>query len=196
MELVGGSEEMREKGKGERKERNLTLRSYAGYVQDEMGQTEMYADSDSDVERALKQRKTKKDKQNEKNKQDEEDRERMAMDLLNAKTRRVYPLFFSLFSPLAHSLFTSFPRSRFNLINRSVKSIKGRLERAEAMNENLMAKRVAIEKQKKKEAREAMNAVPSTPATTSEDKGKNKGKGKKRKEGETTNDKPAKKSKK
>jgi len=137
---------------------------FDGYVQDALGQTETYSDSDDDdLEDALKKKpKTKKEIQEENKKKEEDARENQLIGLLNAKTKR------------------------------KVRSIKGRLERREAENENLENKRKEVEKKKKKAAKEAHKALPiATPAVVPQEKEKSN----KRKDTAGDN-KPAKKAKK
>lgn len=113
-------------------------RSYAGYVEDETGKTEMYEDSaesgsDSEVDEAVKRKpKTRKELIEERMKKEENEMEEMSIDLLNRKKRRL------------------------------VKSIKGRLERNKVLNDALMEKRVAIEKKEKTAAKKAKKALPPT----------------------------------
>jgi pescadillo protein len=137
-------------------------RSYAGYVQDEKGETEMFPDdeTDDDLEAALKKKPlTKKEKMAEAKKKDDEERESMAIDLLTKRTKR------------------------------KVLSIKNRLIRNKAVNDTLMDKRIAIEKQKKKEAKAAMKALPEEPQPVEKN-------GKRKEDGSTGGNKSAKKPKK
>eukprot|EP00026_Physarum_polycephalum_P003953 Phypoly_transcript_03970.p1 GENE.Phypoly_transcript_03970~~Phypoly_transcript_03970.p1 ORF type:complete len:669 (+),score=173.24 Phypoly_transcript_03970:69-2075(+) len=108
-------------------------KSYAGYVQDELGETELFPDSDDDeMDEALKKKTpTKREKRMQAIKKDEEERENMAIDLLNRKTKS------------------------------KVLSIKNRLIRKEETNNVLMEKRRAIEKKKKKEENQKRKALPT-----------------------------------
>lgn len=143
---------------------------YDGYVQDTLGQTETYSDSeDEELEEALKKKpKTKKELQEEARKKEADTLENQAIGLLPAKMKR------------------------------KVRSIKGRLERRDAQNEALEQKRVNIEKKKKKAAKEAHKALPATPAVPAapvqESKGKDNNNNKRKKA--VADDKPAKKAKK
>jgi len=106
-------------------------KSYAGYVQDELGETELFPDSDEEVDEALKRKPlTKKEKRIQALNKEEEERENMAIDLLNRKTKS------------------------------KVLSIKHRLIRKDQTNNTLMDKRLAIEKKKKKEENQKRKALP------------------------------------
>lgn len=118
-------------------------RSYAAYVEDELGETKMLGEGeapakeeseDEDVSKALKkgQKKTKKQIEAERQAQEDKEREAMSLDLLNSKNRRI------------------------------VKSIKRRLEKKKEINENLEMKRKNVERKKKEQEKSKKRALPQT----------------------------------
>jgi len=124
---------------------------YDGYVQDALGQTAMYADSDADssdddVSEALKKKpKSKKEIQEENRRKEADVLENQQIGLLPRKLRN------------------------------KVVSIKSRLERRDEQNEALEQKRKDIEKKKKKAAKLAHKSVtPTPPAPTSTNNETNK----------------------
>jgi pescadillo protein len=120
-------------------------RSYAAYVEDELGETQMLGEGeapkkeeeseDEEVTKALKKaqhKKTKKQIEAERLAQDEKDREAMSLDLLNSRNRRI------------------------------VKSIKKRLDKKKEINEHLMQKRLNVERKKKEQEKSKKRALPET----------------------------------
>lgn len=120
-------------------------RSYAAYVEDELGETKMLGEGeapkkqeeseDEEVSKALKkgkEKKTKKQIEAERQAQDDAEREAMSLDLLNSKNRRI------------------------------VKSIKRRLDKKKEINANLEQKRLNVERKKKQQEKEKKRALPTT----------------------------------
>jgi len=119
-------------------------KSYADYVKDELGDTPLVENDESDdeaVTKALKTTKTKKQLIEEKQKQEDKEREAMSIDLLNRKTRQI------------------------------VRSVKERQEKRETKIATLNEKRKAVERKRK--AEEKLKTTPTETSGSDDLKRKN-----------------------